>query len=124
MGWEIDFSFIEDWLDEQDEDTVNSVFACFRTLGRVGPSLGRPLVDSLSRTKIKGLKELRVPSGKRGVVRILFIFDPWRKAVMLLAGDKSTGSSSRLKWSGWYRRNIPKAEERYRVYLQMKEVER
>jgi hypothetical protein len=44
-------------------------------------------------------------------VRVLFVFDPERRAVLLVAGDKSG------KWSEWYRENIPLAESRYRRWL-------
>ncbi|WP_278805513.1 MULTISPECIES: type II toxin-antitoxin system RelE/ParE family toxin [Gordonibacter] len=50
-------------------------------------------------------------------VRILFAFDPKRHAIMLFAGDKSSGGRSREKWNGWYRSAIPLAEKRYREHL-------
>ena len=43
---------------------------------------------------------------------MLFVFDPKRQAVILVAGDKSG------QWNDWYRKNIPIAEERYLDYLQ------
>ncbi|MFD2417395.1 type II toxin-antitoxin system RelE/ParE family toxin [Amycolatopsis pigmentata] len=42
-------------------------------------------------------------------MRILFIFDPWRNVVLLVAGDKSG------QWNSWYRRSIPVAEENLRA---------
>nr|WP_322780906.1 type II toxin-antitoxin system RelE/ParE family toxin [Frankia sp. Cas4] len=39
------------------------------------------------------------------------MFDPERRAVLLVTGDKAG------KWSAWYRRAIPLAEARYAVYL-------
>ena len=44
-------------------------------------------------------------------------FDPRRKAIMLLAGDKSKGKSGRLKWNGWYRQAIPQAERLFAEHL-------
>jgi hypothetical protein len=44
-------------------------------------------------------------------VRILFIFDPVRNAVLLVAGDKSG------RWNEWYRQAIPVAEALYEQYL-------
>ena len=108
--WRVDFSLIETWLDEQDEDTVASIFAAFELLELEGPALGRPLVDSIQGSEIHKLKELRPASSGRTEIRILFAFDPLRRAVMLLAGDKSKGKSGRLKWSRWYKRAIPQAE--------------
>ncbi|HRD61156.1 MAG TPA: type II toxin-antitoxin system RelE/ParE family toxin [Nocardioides sp.] len=54
------------------------------------------------------MKELR-PSATS--VRILFIFDPERQAVLLVAGDKAGN------WSGWYDENIPIADDRYDRWL-------
>jgi len=44
-------------------------------------------------------------------VRILFIFDPARNAVLLVAGDKSG------RWQEWYVQAIPAAEAAYEAYL-------
>jgi Phage derived protein Gp49-like (DUF891) len=44
-------------------------------------------------------------------IRILYIFDPRRNAVLLVAGDKAG------KWEAWYRLAIPLAEQRYQDYL-------
>jgi hypothetical protein len=44
-------------------------------------------------------------------VRILFAFDPVRRAVLLVAGDKSGD------WSGWYERSVPLAEDRLRRWI-------
>jgi hypothetical protein len=41
----------------------------------------------------------------------LFVFDPTRQAVLLVAGDKAGD------WQGWYRDNIPVAEQRYQKWL-------
>lgn len=42
---------------------------------------------------------------------MLFVFDPWRSAILLVAGDKAG------QWKTWYERAIPQAEELYAVYL-------
>jgi len=44
----------------------------------------------------------------------LFIFDPDRNAVLLVAGDKAG------QWTTWYRQAIPLAEVRYTTYLKEK----
>jgi hypothetical protein len=46
-----------------------------------------------------------------GTVRILFVFDPWRSAILLVAGDKAG------QWNAWYRHAIPLAGQRYEIYL-------
>ena len=40
------------------------------------------------------------------------MFDPKRKAIMLVGGDKQR------KWDKWYRKAIPEAERRYLVWLE------
>ena len=57
------------------------------------------------------MKELRPRGSAARNIRILFIFDPERRALLLLGGDK-TG-----EWSVWYRRAIPEAERLYEEYL-------
>ncbi len=57
------------------------------------------------------LKELRPGSSGSGEIRIVFAFDPVRRAVLLVAGDKAGN------WQRWYDINIPLAEERYQAHL-------
>jgi hypothetical protein len=76
-----------------------------------GPALGRPLADRVSGSRLHNLKELRPGSSGTTEVRILFIFDPARNAVLLVAGDKSG------RWDQWYRDAIPAAETAYEAYL-------
>ena len=52
------------------------------------------------------MKELRPGSTGRTEIRVLFAFDVIRRAVLLVGGDKSTD------WNGWYRVNIPIADDR------------
>jgi hypothetical protein len=109
--WEVDIELIEDWLDEADPDTFDQVIAAIRLLADHGPGLGRPLVDSIVGSRHKNMKELRPGSAGRSEVRILFAFDPKRRGIMLLAGDKHGA------WQTWYRRNIPIADDRYDEHL-------
>jgi hypothetical protein len=44
-------------------------------------------------------------------VRILFVFDPKRQVVLLVAGDKARN------WSAWYETSVPVAEARYDLWL-------
>ena len=86
-------------------------------LERSGPAEGRPLVDTVTASRIANMKELRPPSAGRSEVRILFVFNPWRSAVLLVAGDKSG------QWKQWYRKAIPLAEQLYEDYLAEREKE-
>ncbi|MGH3931573.1 MAG: type II toxin-antitoxin system RelE/ParE family toxin [Pseudonocardiaceae bacterium] len=76
-----------------------------------GPDEGRPLVDRIKGSQLHHLKELRPASTGETEVRILFIFDPARQLVLLVAGDKSSN------WRGWYEAAIPLAEARYAEHL-------
>lgn len=72
-----------------------------------GPTLGRSLVDTVVGSRHANMKELRPGSTGRTEVRVLFAFDKERRAILLLGGDKSDD------WKGWYRDNIPIADERF-----------
>ncbi|MEN3534352.1 type II toxin-antitoxin system RelE/ParE family toxin [Microbispora sp. ZYX-F-249] len=47
---------------------------------------------------------------QRGRRRIVFVADPDREAILLVAGDKAG------RWSGWYHEAIPPAKHRYAQY--------
>ena len=57
------------------------------------------------------MKELRPGSSGRSEVRILFVFDPNRSAIVLVAGDKAGN------WNKWYEKNITIAEKLYQEHL-------
>jgi|SRR3954447_18956690 hypothetical protein len=109
--WEIDIELVDTWLDELDGETYDLVMAALELLAEHGPSLGRPLVDSISGSTIKNMKELRPGSRGRSELRMLFVFDPRRRAIVLVAGDKAGN------WDRWYKQNIPVAEDRYSEHL-------
>jgi len=98
-------------LQAADSKTASLVDDAIYTLSCSGPTLGRPLVDTITGSRIKNLKELRPGSSGASEVRILFMFDPWRSAILLIAGDKAG------KWNRWYREAIPRAEHLYEIYL-------
>jgi hypothetical protein len=107
--WEILLSAeVESFLDdlyESDPASHQLVNQAILILERNGPAEGRPLVDSITASRIANMKELRPPSSGRSEIRILLVFDPWRSAILLVAGDK------------WYRTAIPRAEQLYDDYL-------
>jgi hypothetical protein len=105
------------WINMLDERTRTQVVDAIDRLAEAGPALGRPLVDSIAHSSVRNLKELRPGSAGRSEVRILFVFDPWRSAILLTGGDKSGD------WQGWYHRAIPHAEELYEDYLKEREAE-
>jgi hypothetical protein len=113
--WEILLTAeVEEFLDDlyrADPASHQLVNQAILVLERHGPAEGRPLVDSITASRIANMKELRPPSAGRSEIRILFAFDPWRAAILLVAGDKSG------QWGKWYRAAIPRAEQSYDEYL-------
>lgn len=104
---------VEQWylalVESDDDDDAVAVTAAIDYLEREGPTLGRPVVDKVKGSCVHNMKELR-PSGTS--IRILFVFDPQRQAVLLVAGDKAG------EWKQWYTDNIPVAENRYEMWLE------
>ncbi|WP_329134094.1 type II toxin-antitoxin system RelE/ParE family toxin [Streptomyces sp. NBC_00670] len=105
---------MDQWLHELEKTDPGSyvlVNQAIWVLACHGPAEGRPLVDRIKGSALHNLKELRPGSAGRSEVRVLFMFDPWRSAILLVAGDKSGN------WSAWYDEAIPLAERRYAEYL-------
>jgi len=69
------------------------------------------MVDHVEHSAVQNLKELRPASAGCSELRILFVFDPWRSAILLVAGDKAGN------WQQWYRQAIPRAEQLLEIYL-------
>jgi hypothetical protein len=107
--WEAEYTDqFEGWWNDLSPDDQERVTAAVELLQEHGPSLGRPLVDTLEGSRHPNMKELR-PLG--GYMRILFAFDPRRTAILLVGGDKSG------LWSEWYAEALPKADRLYDEHL-------
>ena len=87
------------------------ILALTRLLKQFGPQLGRPRVDTLNDSRHSNIKEPRF-SAADGEWRVAFAFDTNRKAVLLIAGDKSGVTEKRF-----YRELIRKADERFDAHL-------
>jgi hypothetical protein len=87
-------------------------------LQEFGPQLGRPRVDTLNNSRHANMKELRFDA-VGAVWRVAFAFDPKRRAILLVAGDKSGVSERRF-----YRELIRKADIRYDAHLRRLKKER
>lgn len=112
MGWAlVILDEVREWLRSRDKPTRRLIGEALVQLEEKGPSLARPLVDTISGSRLRNLKELRPGSAGRSEVRLLFVFDPARRAVVLVGGDKAG------QWGRWYDTNIPLAEARYESYL-------
>ncbi len=113
MAWTSEGSDEYDaWFKTLSDDDQESIVAAVEVLEERGPNLGRPLVDTIVASNYKNMKELRPGSSGTSEVRILFAFDPTRKALMLMGGNK-TG-----RWKQWYDEAIPVADEIYRKHLE------
>jgi hypothetical protein len=80
-------------------------------LSSQGPTLGRPHVDTLTGSQHSNMKELRF-TADNGVWRIAFAFDPQRKGIILVAGDKAGVNQTRF-----YKALIAKADKRFSNHL-------
>lgn len=92
-------------LSEQEQDAIIGVLNHLRV---EGPSLRRPISGQISGSTFKNMKELIPPKAN---IRILYIFDPIRNAILLLGGDKTNN------WTKWYDTNIPIAEVLFQRHL-------
>ncbi len=93
------------------EDVRTEILALTRLLQQFGPQLGRPRVDTLSGSRHANMKELRF-SAADGEWRVAFAFDTKRKAILLVAGDKSG-----VREKAFYRHLITKADDRFDAHL-------
>ena len=107
-NWAVEFHpACEAWADRLTQPDKEALLAAKRVLESEGPTLGRPLVDTVVGSRHSNMKELRPGSTGRTEIRLLFAFDLDRDAILLVGGDKSDD------WSGWYEKNIPTADDRF-----------
>ncbi len=117
MNWTVEFYslFAKEFM-ELSEDIQDTLLVEVEVLKEFGPFLGRPNVDTLNNSKHSNMKELRF-FANNGVWRVAFAFDPKRKAIILVAGNKSGINEKRF-----YKQLIKKADERFDKHLaQLKE---
>lgn len=108
MKWIVEFySDFDKEFDELNESVQDECLAHLKLLEQFGPNLKRPHVDTLNGSKHANMKELRF-NADNGVWRIAFAFDPKRKAILLIGGDKSGVSEKRF-----YKELIKKADARF-----------
>jgi hypothetical protein len=119
VGWVVEISDeFEPEFYALHEDVRQEILALARLLQQFGPQLGRPRVDTLNGSRHKNMKELRF-SAADGEWRVAFAFDPKRRAILLVAGDKTGGSQKRF-----YKRLIVQADERFDAHLERLRRER
>lgn len=112
MSWAVEIGDeFEPEFDTLHEDVRTEILALSRLLQQLGPQLGRPRVDTLKGSRHANMKELRFAAAD-GEWRVAFAFDTKRKAILLVAGDKSGVSERRF-----YRELIRKADDRFDAHL-------
>jgi hypothetical protein len=112
MTWDVEFenAFEAEFLTFEAE-VQDALLAVAKLLADYGPQLARPYADTLKGSKHANMKELRFEAAD-GEWRAAFAFDPQRKAILLVAGDKSGGSQKRF-----YKQLIGAADRRFSAHL-------
>ena len=88
MTWDVlAASEFQTWLASLPLEGRKAVAVDLEVLRMAGPQLWRPLVDHIKGSKHTNMKELRTTTGT-SVYRTFFAFDPIRRAVLLIGGDK------------------------------------
>lgn len=110
MVWEVlTTAEFEAWFEGLTAAQKRHLAAPLSALQMDGPRLGRPYVDSVDGSRHSNMKELR----KKGKpLRVLFAFDPKRRAILLVGGSKGGA-----KDKGFYERMIRIAEDLFDRWL-------
>ncbi len=112
MVWMVDLhpEFVPEFR-ELSKVVKKELAALIELLETFGPELKRPHADTLNDSKHSNMKELRFYA-ENGVWRVAYAFDPERKAIVLIAGDKTGVNEKRF-----YKVLIKKADERFNQHL-------
>jgi hypothetical protein len=112
VSWTVEFhaDFAVEFM-ALDGEVQDELAAHVELLKAVGPQLRRPYADTLTGSAHANMKELRFGAAD-GVWRVAYAFDPDRRAILLVAGDKSGVSQRRF-----YASLIRKADQRYDAHL-------
>lgn len=112
MTWDVEFHEAFDAEFERlPVEVQDELLALALHLAAFGPRAGRPRVDTLKGSRHPNMKELRFDAAG-GVWRVAFAFDPRRRAILLVAGDKAGVGQRRF-----YERLIAKADGRFDAHL-------
>lgn len=112
MAWQVVFhQAFEAEYAELALEVQDALIATAGLLQHQGPLLGRPHADTLEGSAYANMKELRFSAGD-GAWRVAFAFDPERRAIILVAGDKAGVAQRRF-----YKSLIAKADSRFADHL-------
>jgi hypothetical protein len=104
------------WWDGLTEAEQESVAYAVGLLEAKGPTLGHPYSSTVTGSKHSHMRELRAQHQGRPF-RVFYAFDPRRRAILLIAGDK-TGDDR------FYDRMVPIADRLYDDHLEQLKRER
>lgn len=96
-----------------DEEVQAELLAHADMLAEYGPSLGRPVADTLEGSAYSNMKEMRFSTAS-GVWRVAYAFDHQSRGILLVAGDKANlwGKAS----DRFYDDLIHTADTRFKAY--------
>jgi hypothetical protein len=103
----------EEWWIRLSMDEQDAVDRVVRLLEAAGATLTFPYSSGIATSQHSHMRELRIQHDGHPY-RVLYAFDPNRRAVLLIGGVK-TGDDR------WYRTWVPVADRIYREYLQQME---
>lgn len=107
MPWEVlSLPEFDEWFGSLEQADRNALDVKIRVLEQLGPRLGRPHADTVKGSRHSNMKELRA----RETLRAFFAFDPKRRAVLLIGGDKAGDK-------GFYGRMIAAADDLFDRHL-------
>jgi hypothetical protein len=111
MAWDVEYTDeLRAWWDTLTESQQTDVAAAVQLLIDEGPHLRFPYSSGVVGSRHSHMRELRVQSGGHPL-RIFYAFDPRRRAILLLGGDK-TGDDR------FYEMFIPLADRLYDAYIE------
>jgi hypothetical protein len=97
------------WWDGLSLEVQDSVDRVVGLLEKAGPVLPFPYSTGIASSAFPHMRELRIQHAGEPY-RVLYAFDPMRRAVLLLGGAKSGDER-------WYEVHVPMADRIYRQYL-------
>lgn len=108
--WDVEYTDeFESWWMTLTQSRQEALDDRIMLLAQEGPYLGRPVVGKIASSRHASMKELRAANDRS--LRVLFAFDPRRRAILPLGGDKAG------RWNRWYDWAIPLADLRYDTHL-------
>lgn len=112
MPWQVLFAdpFLPEFADLP-VAAQDALLARALLLQRHGPLLGRPHADTLKGSRYANMKELRFQADG-GIWRVAYAFDPLRRAILLVAGDKAGMQQDRF-----YQSLLERADDRFHRHL-------